>query len=68
MQIQQSHLPSSPELLAIAESNKRNLPHMIDGHGYSLGDWQPKDGRILVTLVPFQEHYRTPKNRSRHSG
>lgn len=58
--IHQSHKPGSPELMAIATAKRKGKPFMVGGLPYTLGDWQPKDGRIFITLVPFGEsHART---------
>lgn len=59
--IHQRHLPGSPELMAIATAKRKRKPFMVDGLPYTLNEWQPKEGRIHITLIPFgAEHARTP--------
>lgn len=53
--IHQSHKKGSPELIAIAQAKSKGKPFMVEGLPYTLGDWQSKEGRVLITLVPFRE-------------
>ena len=55
--IHQSHKLSSPELRAMHHAKKNDKPYMIDGLPYELGSWEPKAGRVLITLVPFRRQY-----------
>lgn len=42
--IQQCHLTSSPELLAIATAKRKGKPFMIEGLPYTMSDWQQREG------------------------
>lgn len=65
--LRHSHQLDSRELIAIAQANKKCEPYYFDGLAYSLADWEQKQNRVIVTLIPYAANHRTPKNRSRHS-
>lgn len=61
--LRQSHKLDSPELIAIAQINKKGEAYMHEGMPYQLADWDQRGNRVLVTLIPFGADCRAQKNK-----